>query len=113
MMTARFSPGCIFFSSARAPSTSFGVQISSKPAGVESPASRKTFRPPDFVPRCVSDGSQPKSGMPRRTARRRSSGVELKTVRNARDGSWIPARIRSISRGRSRIFSVSERAEES
>ncbi len=35
-------------------------------------------------------GSTPFSGMPRSTASRRSSGVELKTVRNARDGSAMP-----------------------
>ena len=45
------------------------------------PASRKTLRLPDFVPRWASAGSQPFSGMPRRTASLRSRGVELKTVR--------------------------------
>ncbi len=90
-----------------------GVNRSSKPAGSARPASRNAFRLPDFVPRWVSAGSQPKSGMPRRTESFRSRGVELKTVRKARDGSWMPARIRSIRRGRSRIFSVSERPEPS
>ena len=45
--------------------------------------------------------------MPSSTDSLRSSGVELKTVRYARDGSGIASRMRSISRGRSRIFWVS------
>ena len=71
------------------------------------------MRLPDFVPRCDSDGSTPLSGIPRSTESRRSSGVELKTVMNAREGSEMPYRMRWISRGRSRIFSVSERGEAS
>ena len=43
----------------------------------------------------------------------RSSGVELKTVMKAREGSGIPSRMRWIRRGRSRIFSVSERGDAS
>jgi hypothetical protein len=51
--------------------------------------------------------------MSRSTDSRRSSSVELKTVMYARAGSEIPYRIRWMSRGRSRIFSVSERGEPS
>jgi hypothetical protein len=43
-------------------------------------------------------------GFPRRTASLRSSGVELKTVKYAHEGSPMAHRIRCGSRGRSRIF---------
>jgi hypothetical protein len=45
--------------------------------------------------------------MPSSTASLRSIGVELKTVRYAREESGMAARMRSTRRGRSRIFSVS------
>ena len=77
------------------------------------PASRKTLRLPDFEPRLESWGSTPFKGTPSRTASLRSSGVELNTVMKAREVSGMPYRIRWISRGRSRIFSVSDRGDAS
>ena len=77
------------------------------------PASRNALRLPDLVPRCTRFGSTPFKGTPSITARRRSRGVELKTVRYERAGYWMPSRMRWMRRGRSRIFSVSERGEPS
>src|SRR5262249_2781777 len=50
------------------------------------PASLKTFRLPDFVPRCWRFGSQPFRGMPRSTAGFSSSVVEVKWEWEGRGG---------------------------
>ncbi len=79
--TALRSAGFRLLSSTSAASRSASSRRSSWPSGHATPASRKTFRLPDFVPSAMRAGSTPFSGIPRRTASLRSSGVELKTVR--------------------------------
>jgi hypothetical protein len=93
--------------------TSRASRRSSAPSGKRMPAARKIRREPLLLPRFFRAGSQAYSGTPRRTARVRSSGVELKTERWAIAGSPMASRSRCNRRGRSRILRVSDASDPS
>ena len=103
LMTARRTPGLRRRSSRSASITSGSVFTSSTPIGTSTPASRKTLRLPDFVPKVLEYSNadhQRNARTPQAALERRWTPVGDLHL----EGSTIAVRIRSISRGRSIIF---------
>jgi hypothetical protein len=84
---------------------SVGVDRRSNPNGISTPAARNTSRHPLLVPRSFSAGSTELSGRPSRTESVRSKWLELKHTMCVCSWLLISRRMRSIRRGRRRIFS--------
>ncbi len=100
LTTARIASGWRPLSTARARATSCSSRSRSKPSGMTTPASRKTSRQPDLLPRSARSGSLAYSGMPSATASERSRGELLKQERWAVRGSPSASRRRRSKRGR-------------